>query len=56
MELPIAARGQGNERCLVAIVRSLEELQPLELILKKIAKPAESLAERKAHSQLGQLQ
>jgi MarR family transcriptional regulator, 2-MHQ and catechol-resistance regulon repressor len=32
---------------------SSEELQQLELILKKIGKHAESLAEKKGHSQLG---
>jgi hypothetical protein len=34
---------------LVAIVQSLEELQQLELILKKIGKRAESLAGMKGH-------
>jgi DNA-binding MarR family transcriptional regulator len=34
---------------------SSEELQQLELILKKIGKRAESLAEKKGHSEPGQI-
>ena len=32
---------------------SLEELQRLELVLKKIRKRAENITEKKGHSQLG---